>query len=123
MRFLIEGKWLDLKEIADREEKDVKEIKVIPLGGTDLSSHFLVLIRTQEPPHYHDHHDLTITLIKGKGELYLDGKRYSLMPGDSVLIPAKKVHFFTNISVVSALLATFSPSYDGKDSIKVKEVK
>jgi len=123
MRILIDGNWVDLAELIEREEKEVKEIKAVKLGGTELSTQILVLIRTQEQPHYHASHDLLITLLKGKGELYLDGKKYPLKTGDSVLIPAGKVHYYTNTSIVSAILATFSPAYDGKDSIKVEEVK
>jgi mannose-6-phosphate isomerase-like protein (cupin superfamily) len=123
MRFLTPEREFELKELIAEKEKEVKEILPIPLGSTDLTTHILVLIRTQEPPHYHKDHDLTVILLKGKGEIYLEGKRMNMREGDSVFIPKGAVHYYTNTALVSALLAIFTPSYDGKDSIKVKEVK
>ena len=120
MRFLIEGRYVDLKDLIEREEVDVKEIKVVRLGGTALTTHYMVFIRTQEPLHYHKDHDLTVRLLRGRGEIHLDGRVYRLEEGDTVFIPAGSVHSYRNLSVVSALLATFTPEYDGKDSIKVK---
>ncbi len=123
MRFINPDKSYDLEKLIEENSKDVKEIKPIVLGSTPLTTHILVLIRTQEQPHYHNDHDLTVTLLKGKGEIYLDGKRTAMKEGDTVFIPRKAVHFYTNTGVVSALLAVFTPAYDGKDSIKVEEVK
>ncbi len=120
MRLLIEGRFVDLKKLIEREESNVKEIKALRLGGTSLTTHYIVFIRTQEPLHYHKEHDLTVRLLKGRGEIYLDGKAHRLEEGDTVFIPAGAVHSYRNLSVVSALLATFTPEYDGKDSVKVR---
>ena len=120
MRLLIEGKFVDLEELIEKEESDVKEIKALRLGGTSLTTHYIVFIRTQEPLHYHKEHDLTVRLLKGRGEIYLDRKTHRLEEGDTVFIPAGAVHSYRNLSVVSALLATFTPEYDGKDSVKAK---
>ena len=120
MRLLIEGKFVDLEELIEKEESDVKEIKALRLGGTSLTTHYIVFIRTQEPLHYHKEHDLTVRLLKGRGEIYIDGKTHRLEKGDTVFIPAGAVHSYRNLSVVSVLLATFTPAYDGKDSVEVK---
>ncbi|RLJ69778.1 quercetin dioxygenase-like cupin family protein [Hydrogenivirga caldilitoris] len=110
----------DLSQVIEDKVKGVKEIEVIKLNETEYISQFLVFIRTAELPHYHAAHDLTFVVVRGHGELYLDGKREKLSEGDTAFIPRGKVHFYTNTSVVSVLLATFSPSYDGKDSVKVE---
>ena len=120
MRLLVCGRWVDLGKLIDKEEGNVKDIKSVRLGGTSLTTHYIVFIRTQEPLHYHKEHDLTVRLLKGRGEIYIDGKTHRLEEGDTVFIPAGAVHSYRNLSVVSALLATFTPEYDGKDSVKVK---
>ncbi len=117
--FNIEG-VRDLEGLIEDVSQRVKEIEVVKLGETENLTQLLVFIRTAEVPHYHAEHDLTFILLKGHGELYLDGKREKLSEGDVAFIPKGKVHFYTNTSVVSVLLANFSPRYDGKDSIKVK---
>ena len=98
----------------------VKGIEVIKLNETDNLTQLLVFIRTSETPHYHAEHDLTFVLLKGKGELYLDGKREILEEGDVAFIPKGAVHFYKNLDEISILLAVFSPKYDGKDSVKVE---
>lgn len=109
----------DLSKLIEEKMEDVKEIEVVKLNESEDMSQFLVFVRTAELPHYHAQHDLTFVVIRGRGELYLDGRREELREGDTAFIPRKKVHFYTNTSVVSVLLATFSPKYDGRDSVKV----
>jgi len=108
-----------LEGIIKEKEGDVKEIEVVKLNETPNVSQFLVFIKTSEVPHYHAHHDLTFTVLKGKGELYLEGERKELQSGDWAFIPKGAVHFYRNTDEISVLLAIFSPSYDGRDSVRV----
>ncbi|MDQ7037636.1 MAG: cupin domain-containing protein [Aquificota bacterium] len=110
----------DLSGLIEEKAEKVKEIEAVKINETEEMTQLLVFIRTAEVPHYHRDHDLTFLVVRGHGELYLDGKREKLKEGDVAFIPRGKVHFYTNTSVVSVLLATFSPSYDGKDSVKVE---
>jgi len=86
-----------------------KGIEVLKLWETSSMTQLLVFIRTSEEPHYHRDHDLTFILLRGEGE-----------GGDVALIPRGKVHFYRNLGDVSVLLATFSPAYDGRDSVRVE---
>ena len=119
MRYVNTEGSRDIFELIRERSERVKEIEVVKLNDTENMTQLLAFIRTAEEPHYHAQHDLTFTVLKGHGELYLDGKRYRLSEGDFAFIPKGKVHFYTNTSVVSVLLAVFSPHYDGKDSVKV----
>ncbi len=110
----------DLSKLIDKKMQSVEEIEVVKLNETENLTQFLVFIKTSEIPHYHAEHDLTFVLLKGQGELYLDGKKEKLGEGDVAFIPKGKAHFYRNTSDISVLLANFSPSYDGKDSIKVE---
>ena len=110
----------DLGPLIEERSKEVKEIEVVKLNDTENITQLLVFIRTAEQPHYHRDHDLTFMVLRGHGELYLDGSTEKLKEGDVAFIPKGKVHFYTNTSVVSVLLAVFSPKYDGRDSIKVE---
>lgn len=120
MKLLTPLGFTDIEEIIEQKSKLVKEIEVVKLNDTANITQLLVFIRTAELPHYHKEHDLTFTLLEGHGELYLGGSRHKLKKGDAAFIPRGEVHFYTNTSTVSVLLANFSPNYDGKDSIKVE---
>ncbi len=98
----------------------VQEIEVVKLNETEHITQLLAFIRTAEAPHYHAEHDLTFILLKGKGELYLEGESFEMHEGDIAFIPKGAVHFYTNTSDLSVLLANFCPNYDGKDSVKVE---
>ncbi len=120
MRFVSTEGERDLEKIIETKAREVKGIEVVKLSDSPLMTQVLAFISTAEEPHYHAHHDLTFRVLKGCGELYLDGETYLLYEGDIAYIPKKKVHFYINRAEVSVLLAVFSPSYDGKDSVKVE---
>jgi len=110
----------NLEELIKEKENGVEDIEVMKLNETPNVSQFLVFIKTSEIPHYHAEHDLTFTVLKGRGELYLEDERRELKEGDWAFIPKGAVHFYKNTDKISVLLAVFSPSYDGKDSVRVK---
>jgi quercetin dioxygenase-like cupin family protein len=105
------GRWLE----AHPMPKDA-QIYPVELTRTAYSSTSLVQIRTREPLHVHQKHDLTVTVLRGKGSLELDGISNRMHPGDCVLIPAGAKHAYINQGRrTTTVLVTFSPPYDGKD--------
>ncbi len=110
----------DLEKLISSGLDSRKGIDVRKLWETPSMTQLLVFVRTSEEPHYHRDHDLTFTVLRGEGELYLNGVREKLRRGDVALVPRGKVHFYRNLGDVSVLLATFSPAYDGRDSVRVE---
>jgi quercetin dioxygenase-like cupin family protein len=119
MRLLTPKEFISLAEIIEERVERVKEIEVVKLNDTPNITQMLVFIRSSELPHYHREHDLTFILLKGHGELFLSGRRLRMQEGDVAFIPRGEVHYYTNTSTVSVLLANFCPHYDGKDSVRV----
>jgi len=94
-------------------------IKVTTLGQGHTVSHHVVQVRDREAPHMHKDHDLTVTVLRGKGYLMLGARRVDLTVGDVVFIPGGTVHYFVNTDrQPSVALAVFSPPFDGKDNIR-----
>lgn len=70
----------------------------------------LVQVRTRENAHIHPTSDLEGVILRGRGTLAIDNRRFGLASGDTALIPRGSVHFFTNIgSAPAVILATFRP--------------
>jgi len=105
-------------------------LKAVPLKRTESSSLTLVQIRTREEPHSHAAHDLTVTVLDGKGKMFLispgfkdgatsyTGSLRRLREGDTVLIRRNTIHWFINGGKKPAVaLANFSPPLDSADSI------
>lgn len=82
------------------------------------SSHHLVQVRDAEPLHIHATHDLTVFLVRGQGRLRIGDHEFPMAVGDTTFIPRGVPHSFQNTGTEpAALLATFSPAFDGTDRV------
>lgn len=95
-----------------------ENLKAVLLGQTSEVSHHIVQVRGQEPPHRHQSHDFTATLLSGQGALVVEGERWVMAKGDTVFVPRGALHYYVNLSSApSAAFVTFSPPFDGKDTV------
>ncbi len=93
-------------------------ISVVPLGRTDACSYHLVQVRDREAPHVHAAHDLAVTVLRGRGQLYIHGQAQPMEVGDVAVVPRGTPHYFVNTGQSpAAAFVTFAPPYDGKDQV------
>lgn len=98
------------------EEEKAKDISVRNISGTEDSSTHLIRLQGKEFPHYHDYHDLNVTIISGRSTIHFKNRMVSLKPGDVISIPKGTYHWAENTgSESSVVFAVFSPPFDGKD--------
>ena len=98
-----------------------ENIRAVVVGRTETSSYHLVQVRDRERPHVHATHDLSVTLLRGKGSLYVAGVVHELRPGDVAVVPRATPHYFVNAaSTPSVAFVTFTPPYDGTDQVPVE---
>jgi quercetin dioxygenase-like cupin family protein len=77
-----------------------------------------VVVRKGEPPHYHAEHDLWVTVLKGKGEFWLEGTRFEVRSGSNIFIPRGGRHYVTNQGRTPlAAFVVATPPYDGTDTV------
>lgn len=109
-----------LARVKEIEKENFDNIKLVTLAKNKLSSHHLVIIRNEEPLHYHAKHDGYAMVLRGEGEFLLGDRKFSLKPGSSVFIP-RTVHHkaIRRGKEPIAAFVIFTPPYDGKDSIPV----
>lgn len=97
------------------EEKQ-KNIAVRHLARSEYSSSHLLRVKGAEKPHFHDHHDLTVTVVFGKSIIHFKDHQVLLKAGDVISIAKGTYHWAENIDPdASVVFATFSPPYKGKD--------
>ena len=95
-----------------------QNISALLLGRTDALSYHLVQIRDREQPHVHATHDLAVTLLRGKGQLYVRGEPREMHAGDVAVVPHGTAHNFVNSDSAPAVaFVTFAPPYDGTDQV------
>jgi mannose-6-phosphate isomerase-like protein (cupin superfamily) len=93
-------------------------VAVIELGRTAWVSHHLAVVRESEVPHYHRFHDLTVVVLRGEGVMDMEGKRFTMKPGDIAHVQRGVRHFFRNDGRDPAVaFVTFSPPFDGRDTV------
>ncbi len=96
-------------------------VSVIDLGRTAWVSHHVALVREGEVPHYHRFHDLTVVVLRGEGIMDIEGKRFALKPGDVSYVQRGVRHHFRNTGKdLAATFVTFSPPFDGRDTVTVE---
>lgn len=95
-----------------------ENIRALLLERTETSSYHLVQVRNRERPHVHAAHDLSMTLLRGEGALYIGGVAHQVRPGDVAVIQRGTAHYFVNAADTPAIaFVTFSPPYDGTDQV------
>jgi quercetin dioxygenase-like cupin family protein len=93
-----------------------QELRVDEIGRTPSASYHLAQVRGAERPHRHMRHDLTVAVLRGRGELALGDQRVALAAGDVAVVPRGVVHWFRNTGQGSALaLITITPAADEPD--------
>ena len=103
--------------------EESKNISVRHLAHTEYSSSHLIRIQGAEKPHFHDYHDLTVTIVSGKSIIHFANHEVLLEQGDVVSIPKGIYHWAENIdSEATVVFVTFSPPYRGKDKRLAKSL-
>lgn len=112
---------VDLDELLARHPLAADaNIRADEIGRSPASSMHLVQVRGGETPHFHAHHDLTITVLRGAGTLTLGGTAHALRAGDVAAIPREVVHHFVRSGGEPAVaLVVFAPPLDAPDSVAV----
>ena len=108
------------QEIARSSGKDVS---ISDLGRTAWVSHHVAVVRTEERPHYHRFHDLTVFVLQGQGTLNVEQRSIEMKPGDVAHVQRGTPHFFRNTGKEPAVAAVvFSPPFDGRDTVSNEAV-
>jgi len=103
------------------EEELKKEIAIQHLHRSTDSSTHIIRLKGKEIPHYHDKHDLNVTVLAGKSTIHFKKHKVALAPGDVIFIPKGTYHWAENGgSNASVVFAIFSPAFDGKDKRKAE---
>ena len=93
-----------------------QDIAVRTLSHSEAVSTHLIRLKGREFPHYHDRHDLSVTVLAGTAVIHFKEHGMRLGPGDAVFIPRGNYHWAENTGPEASIVhAVFSPGFDGKD--------
>ena len=104
------------KDIQWTKEQLAKPIALQHIYRSEYSSGHLVRLAGKEQPHYHDEHDLNVTLLTGKSIIHFQDRDVLMQAGDVVFIPKGTYHWAENLDKnASVVFAVYSPAFSGKD--------
>jgi mannose-6-phosphate isomerase-like protein (cupin superfamily) len=105
--------WLVTHSLASE-----KNIRADVVTATEATSVHVVQIRDREAPHLHASHDATVTLLRGRGVIFLGETGVDMCAGDTLVLPRGAPHHFVNLGEQPAVaLVTFAPPFDGTDQV------
>ena len=115
-------KTTEIKDLAPKEE--YSNIKVIPLHSDKNSSVFLIFVKLAVNKHKHQFHTEVVTVLDGKGMMYLGGETFPIRKGDHIIIPPNTAHaVVTTGKNPLKVLSVQSPEFLGHDRIFVDDKK
>jgi mannose-6-phosphate isomerase-like protein (cupin superfamily) len=85
-------------------------------GATADATYQLIEAEVSERPHVHDAHDLTVVLLRGRGDLRVDGASIPMHAGDVVHLTRGRAHHFHPAAGKTLGLAIYTPRLTGRDS-------
>ena len=93
-----------------------RNVAVKTLRTTAEASFHLIRLKGTEPPHVHDHHDLTVFIFSGTSVIHFKDRSVSMGPGELIDIPRGVWHWAENLGHdPTHAYAVFTPPFDGKD--------
>jgi mannose-6-phosphate isomerase-like protein (cupin superfamily) len=99
-----------------------QDFRVEELGRSELTSHHVAAIRTAEPLHRHDSHDLLVVLVRGHGTQRVGDETQAVGEGSVIFVPRGVAHAFTNTGPAPAVAyVVYAPPFDGRDRVLVEE--
>lgn len=88
------------------------------LHSSSEASSFLIWVKKEVPPHYHENHTEHVYVIEGNGIMLLNDEIFRIKPGDIIVLPPGTIHAVeqtgeTPLKVVSVQ----SPEFIGEDRV------
>ncbi|MCH2023423.1 MAG: cupin domain-containing protein [Saprospiraceae bacterium] len=112
-------------KIKDFEPKqEYNNINVTPLHSDENSSVFLIFIKQGVKKHMHQYHTEVVTVLEGKGTMYLGESSINISPGDHIVIPQNTPHaVITTSNKPLKVISVQSPEFIGEDRIFIDDEK
>jgi mannose-6-phosphate isomerase-like protein (cupin superfamily) len=113
-------KTTEIKDLEPKEE--YSNIKVIPLHSDPNSSVFLIYVKLAVKKHKHQFHTEVVTVLDGKGMMYMGGETFPISKGDHIIIPPNTAHaVVTTGKTPLKVLSVQSPEFMGHDRVFVDD--
>lgn len=114
---------VDIKKFSEVVADEAYEnVKVMPIHSDRNTSVFVIFIKKEVKKHFHQYHTEVVTILEGRGEMFMSGKIFKVKAGDCIIIPSGTEHaVITRSSKPLKVLSVQSPEFEGDDRIYTEE--
>lgn len=110
----------DLNHMQPKEE--YTNVKSIPIHSDENTSVFIIYIKQAVKKHVHQYHTEVVTVLDGKGRMYLGGDYFDVSKGDHIVIPPNTAHaVITTSGKPLKVMSVQSPQFFGDDRIVIED--
>lgn len=116
----VHGQKVDVKKLTPSPE-NYDNIHIQKIAEDTFQSSYVIWIKEQVNPHYHDHHSENIHVLDGRAIMRLDSSNFTIQKGDVIFIPQKSIHAVKTLSKKPLkVISIQTPLFDG-DRVWVEE--
>ena len=89
-------------------------VYVKPIHTDSLQSTFMIWVKKEVKPHFHQYHTEYIQVVSGTGTMTLDDSTIVIKQGDAVIIPMGAIHsVITTSEKPLKVISVQAPKFDG----------
>lgn len=101
-----------------RPEGEYDNVHLKKLYSSKDASSFLIWVKDEVPPHYHETHTEHVYVIEGTGIMLLNDEILHIKPGDIITLPPGTIHAVQRTgSTPLKVLSVQSPEFKGEDRV------
>ncbi len=116
----VHGQKVDVKKLTP-SPKNYDNIHIQKIAEDTFQSSYVIWVKEQVKPHYHDHHSEYIHVLDGRAIMRLDSSNFTIQKGDVIFIPQKSIHAVKTLSKKPLkVISIQTPLFDG-DRVWVEE--
>lgn len=116
----VHGQKVDVKKLTP-SPKNYDNIHIQKIAEDTFQSNYVIWVKEQVKPHYHDHHSEYIHVLDGRAIMRLDSSNFTIQKGDVIFIPQKSIHAVKTLSKKPLkVISIQTPLFDG-DRVWVEE--
>ncbi|MCP4440269.1 MAG: cupin domain-containing protein [Aureispira sp.] len=114
---------VDIKKFGDVvADEEYENVKVMPIHSDRNTSVFVIFVKKEVKKHFHQYHTEVVTVLEGKGEMFMNGKVFDVKVGDCIVIPPGTEHaVITRSGKPLKVLSVQSPEFEGEDRIYTED--
>jgi len=108
------GQKISVDTLGHKMANTFENIQVKKIAEDSNQSSFIIWVKKEVKPHYHQYHSEYIHVLSGSATMQLGADTFKIQQGDIVFIPQRSIHSVkTNSTQPLKVISIQTPKFDG----------